>query len=117
MAGDAMDPVRRTFDPEELRGALDEAHIYGTVLVQTLSSADETREFLHLAAGTDFVHGVVGWVDLTSPSVADDLDALLDDPPAAGWSAYVTRSTMSPTRTGSRGPMCTVASPPSRSAV
>jgi L-fuconolactonase len=44
----------------------------------------ETREFLHLAAATGFVRGVVGWVDLTAPSVADDLDALLDGP-AGRW--------------------------------
>jgi L-fuconolactonase len=84
MAGDAMDPVRRAFAPGDLRGTLDEEHIDGTVLVQTLSSVQETREFLDLAAATDFVHGVVGWVDLTSPSVADDLDELLGVP-AGRW--------------------------------
>ena len=47
-------------------------------------ASPETREFLDLAAATGFVHGVVGWVDLTSPSVADDLDALLDGP-AGRW--------------------------------
>ena len=86
MAGDAMDPVRRAFAPDDLRGTLGEERIDGTVLVQTLSSAQETREFLDLAAATGFVHGVVGWVDLTSPGVADDLDALLDGP-AGRWLA------------------------------
>jgi L-fuconolactonase len=80
MDGDAMSPVRRAFTADDLRGVLAEERIDGTVLVQTLSSLPETREFLDLAAATDFVHGVVGWVDLTSPSVADDLDALLDGP-------------------------------------
>jgi L-fuconolactonase len=84
MAGDAMDPVRRAFTPGDLGGTLDEEHIDGTVLVQTLSSLQETREFLRLAAATDFVRGVVGWVDLTSPGVADDLDALLGGP-AGRW--------------------------------
>jgi L-fuconolactonase len=84
MAGDAMAPVRRPFTPDDLRGTLGEEQIDGTVLVQTLSSPQETREFLELAAAADFVHGVVGWVDLTSPSVADDLDALLDGP-AGRW--------------------------------
>jgi L-fuconolactonase len=88
MAGDAMNPVRRAFAPDDLRGTLGEEQIDGTVLVQTLSSAQETREFLHLAAATGFVHGVVGWVDLTSPGVADDLDALLDDP-AGRWLAGI----------------------------
>jgi L-fuconolactonase len=75
-----MQPIRRAFAPDDLRGPLGQEQIDGTVLVQTLSSAQETREFLALAAATGFVHGVVGWVDLTSPSVADDLDALLDGP-------------------------------------
>jgi L-fuconolactonase len=84
MAGNAMDPVRRAFTSDDLRGPLAEERIDGTVLVQTLSSPQETREFLQLAVATDFVHGVVGWVDLTAPSVADDLDALLDGP-AGRW--------------------------------
>jgi L-fuconolactonase len=80
MAGDEMEPVRRAFAPDDLRGPLGEEQVDGTVLVQTLSSPRETGEFLELAAATGFVRGVVGWVDLTSPSVADDLDALLDGP-------------------------------------
>ena len=88
MAGAAMDPVRRAFTPDDLRGALDQEQVDGTVLVQTLSSLPETREFLQVAAATDFVRGVVGWVDLTSPSVADDLDALLDGP-AGRWLAGI----------------------------
>src|SRR3984957_3226764 len=74
LAGQAMDPIRRAFAPDDLRGALGAERIDGTVLVQTLSSLPETRAFLELAAATDFVFGVVGWVDLTSPAVADDLD-------------------------------------------
>ena len=80
MTGGALDPVRRAFSPDDLRPALDSAKIDATVLVQTLSSLGETREFLRLAAATDFVHGVVGWVDLTAPSVGDDLDELLAGP-------------------------------------
>lgn len=88
MADAAMDPVRRPFTPDDLRGPLDENHVQGTVLVQTIASLPETREFLELAAATDFVRGVVGWVDLTSPSVADDLDALLTSP-VGHWLAGV----------------------------
>jgi L-fuconolactonase len=76
MDGEAMDPVRRAFTPDDLRGVLEDAAVDGTVLVQTLSSLAETREFLQLDA--DFVAGVVGWVDLTSAAVGDVLDELLD---------------------------------------
>ncbi len=72
-----MDPVRRPFTPDDLAPELTGQGISGTVLVQTISSTDETREFLELAARTDFVWGVVGWVDLTSARVGDDLDALI----------------------------------------
>ncbi|MEU8301286.1 amidohydrolase family protein [Micromonospora sp. NPDC048909] len=80
MVGEVMDPVRRAFMPDDLLPSLRTANIDGTVLVQTLSSVHETLEFLELAAATDSVHGVVGWVDLTSPTVGDDLDALLEGP-------------------------------------
>ncbi|TCC49552.1 amidohydrolase [Kribbella pittospori] len=78
MAGAAMDPVRRAFGPNDLRDLLIAAGIDRTVLVQTLSDLDETRGFLRLDA--DFVAGVVGWVDLTSPIVDDELDELLAGP-------------------------------------
>ncbi|HZX01468.1 amidohydrolase family protein [Kribbella sp.] len=78
MAGPLMDPVRRAFGPDDLRDVLLASGIDRTVLVQTLSSPAETREFLRLDA--EFVAGVVGWVDLTSPTVGDDLDELLACP-------------------------------------
>jgi L-fuconolactonase len=80
MVGEALDPIRRTFSPEDLAPELAGQRIAGTILVQTISSLDETREFLSLASGREFIWGVVGWVDLTSASVGDDLDALLDGP-------------------------------------
>ncbi|MFD7155530.1 amidohydrolase family protein [Kribbella sp. NPDC059898] len=78
MDGAAMDPVRRAFAPDDLRDVLVAAGIDRTVLVQTLPDLDETREFLALEA--DFIAGVVGWVDLTSLKVDDELSELLDGP-------------------------------------
>jgi L-fuconolactonase len=80
MVGEALDPIRRPFRPEDLLPELAAQGIDGTVLVQTISSLEETHEFLSLAARWDFIWGVVGWVDLTSASVGDDLDALIDGP-------------------------------------
>lgn len=77
MVGEALDPIRRPFTPDDLGPELAAQKISGTVLVQTISSEDETREFLELAGRTDFIWGVVGWVDLTSPGVGDHLDALM----------------------------------------
>jgi L-fucono-1,5-lactonase len=77
MVGDALDPIRRPFTLDDLAPELEAQSISGTVLVQTISSEDETREFLELAGRSDLIWGVVGWVDLTSDRVGDDLDALL----------------------------------------
>src|SRR5258708_37796153 len=77
MVGDALDPIRRPFTPGDLAPELTAQGISGTVLVQTISSVDETREFLVLADRWAFIWGVVGWVDLSSARVADDLDALI----------------------------------------
>jgi len=77
MVGEALDPVRRPFTPDDLAPELAVQRISGTVLVQTISSEDETREFLELAGRTDFIWGVVGWVDLTSAGIGDHLDALI----------------------------------------
>jgi L-fuconolactonase len=55
------------------------AHASGAdaaVLVQVLNDLDETYEFLALAADNPTVAGVVGWVDLEAPDVADVVAAL-----------------------------------------
>ena len=74
--GDELVSIRRPFGPNELAPLLASAGIDRTVLVQTISSLDETREFLDTAARTDFIAGVIGWVDLTDPSVTDTLQEL-----------------------------------------
>ena len=78
LAREELGPIRRAFGPEDLAPELAAKGISGTVLVQTISSLDETRNFLELATRWDVIWGVVGWVDLTSAAVGDDLDALLD---------------------------------------
>jgi L-fuconolactonase len=62
---DALASIRRRFAPEDLRPLLAANGVDRTILVQTRSSLDETREFLATAAQHDFIAGVVGWVDLT----------------------------------------------------
>ena len=63
---EALAPIRRRFGPEDLRPLLAANGVDQTILVQTRSSLDETREFLATAAQHDFIAGVVGWVDLTA---------------------------------------------------
>jgi len=76
---EALAPIRRRFGPEDLQPLLAANGIDRTVLVQTRSSLDETREFLATAAGHDFIAGVVGWVDLTA-DVAKQISPLQAGP-------------------------------------
>jgi len=76
MEGSAMDPVRKRFAPEDLQGELSKSGIDGTVLVQTISSLEESRELLETASRWEWVRGVVAWVDLAADDVADQLDEL-----------------------------------------
>jgi L-fuconolactonase len=78
--GDELASIRKPFGPEELRPLLRANRVNRTVVVQTISSLDETREFLASAATTDFIAGVIGWVDLTDPSVASTLAQLRAGP-------------------------------------
>ncbi|WP_315714126.1 MULTISPECIES: amidohydrolase family protein [unclassified Bradyrhizobium] len=76
MAGDALAPIRRPFGPADLAPLLAENALDASILVQTRSSLDETEEFLRIAHATPFVGGVVGWVDLSDPSVGSTIDRL-----------------------------------------
>ena len=78
--GDELAAIRRPFGPKDLAPLLAAARVDRTVLVQTISSLDETREFLATAASTSFIAGVVGWVDLTAPAVGDTLAELQAGP-------------------------------------
>src|SRR5262245_56932088 len=76
LTGDRMAPIRRTFTLDDLRPSARAAGVDATVLVQTVTVAEETPELLALAAADPLVAGVVGWTDLTSPAVAGDLARL-----------------------------------------
>ncbi|KDN21255.1 amidohydrolase family protein [Amycolatopsis rifamycinica] len=82
MTGAAMDPIRRPYTVDDLRAVTKAAGVHATVLVQTVSSEEETAEFLATAAAEPVIAGVVGWVDLTAPDVVDRLAAL--DGPLVG---------------------------------
>ncbi len=75
-----LEPIRRDFHEADLRAATGAAGIDATVLVQVLPDVEETAEFLALAGESDLISGVVGWVDLTAPDVAEQLDRLRRGP-------------------------------------
>lgn len=58
--------IYRDFMPDDLRREMKRAGITRTILVQAAETEAETDFLLDLAARTDFVAGVVGWLDLDS---------------------------------------------------
>jgi len=83
MAGDALAPLRRPYTVDDLWEVTD-GKVAHTVLVQTISSEAETAAFLATAGANDgLIKGVVGWVDLTAPDIADRIAALRAGPGGA----------------------------------
>ena len=72
--------INRRFSADDLAKELPHAGVSKTVLVQTGASYESNWTILRTASETEFVAGVVGWVDLASPDVSDRLDRLLDSP-------------------------------------
>jgi L-fuconolactonase len=64
----------RNYLPQDLKSVLGKVGIDRTILVQATHSEDETKWLLDLADQNDFVGGVVGWVDLTSPRLSLSLE-------------------------------------------
>src|SRR5882757_7631405 len=85
LRGAALDPINRTFRPADLEPLLKAHAIDATVVVQSSSSLDETRELLAIAtASGGLIAGVVGWADLTDPALPDVLAALTAAGPLVG---------------------------------
>ncbi|MEU1488982.1 amidohydrolase family protein [Streptomyces sp. NPDC005776] len=80
ITGEELAPLRRDFTLADLEPEARANGVRATVLVQTVTVAEETPEFLALADGSDLVAGVVGWTDLTAPDVAGTLAALRELP-------------------------------------
>jgi L-fuconolactonase len=69
--------LQRRFDLTDFDRASAQTGVDASVLVQVLNSTAETEEFLQVAATSGGrVAGVVGWTDLTSPGITDELARL-----------------------------------------
>ena len=67
----------RTYTPGDLKPLIEATGVTSTLLVQAAEDVDETRAMLETARQTDFVAGVVGWVDFEDPVEAvQDLKSL-----------------------------------------
>ncbi len=74
---DDVAALRRRFDVADLRAAVRGTGVSATIVVQATHDVSET---LSLLDSEEPVAGVVGWVDLTAPDVADALAALTSRP-------------------------------------
>jgi L-fuconolactonase len=72
---DDMSVLQRDFLPADLAPLLASRGFDGCIAVQARQSLRETEWLLDLADAHPFILGVVGWVDLCSPHVGDQLDA------------------------------------------
>src|SRR5262245_38377134 len=68
--------IYRDFLPSDLAPLLELDGIDKTILVQAAPTSAETEFLLEIAAGTPFVAGVVGWVDLTSSEAPARIEQL-----------------------------------------
>jgi L-fuconolactonase len=68
--------LRRSFGPDDLQPLLAANGVDGSIVVQSRASLEESRQLLEIAGDSDFVVGVVAWIDLAAAEVQDQLDAL-----------------------------------------
>jgi L-fuconolactonase len=81
---DSMSAIRRDFLPEDLQPLLANLSFDGCMAVQARQSLEETRWLLDLADRFSFIKGVVGWLDLRSPELHNQLKQFAHHPKLAG---------------------------------
>jgi L-fuconolactonase len=81
---DAMSAIRRDFLPDELAPLLSANSFDGSIAVQARQNLEETRWLLELSDAHPTIRGVVGWVDLRSDDLANQLAAFSQHPRLVG---------------------------------
>jgi len=81
---DQMTLLKQDFLPEDLDPLLAGIHFDGCVAVQARQSLEETRWLLELADKHPFIKAVVGWVDLRSDHLREQLTKFARHPRLAG---------------------------------
>ena len=71
-------PLRQNFLPEDLSPILRRLNVKRSVFVQTISNLEENRWIFSLMDRYDFLAGMVGWIDLTSDAIEEQLDEFAD---------------------------------------
>lgn len=79
-----LTPLLRDFGPEDIAPLMEQADISGTVLVQAAETEAETDFLLDIAQRTDFVLGVVGWLDMSATDFSNRLNHYVAQPKWVG---------------------------------
>lgn len=74
MDTDALEPIRKTYLPPDLRKHLDATGVDQSIFVQTQHNVEENRWILEFCEQNEFLAGMVGWVDLASPDCEKQLE-------------------------------------------
>jgi L-fuconolactonase len=80
----SMASIRRDFLPGEVKLLLEKNGFQGSIAVQARQKIEETRWLLELADANPCIVGVVGWVDLRSPRLREDLESFANKPKLVG---------------------------------
>ena len=80
----ALAAIRRDYLPSDLKPHLDAAGVRQSIFVQTQHNVAENRWALSMVEETDWLAGVVGWVDLASEACEEQLLEFRDHPKFVG---------------------------------
>ena len=81
---DQMQALKQDFLPQDLKPLLDAIRFNGCIAVQARQNLEETRWLLELAEQYSFIKGVVGWVDLRSDRLSEQLQRFAQHPKLVG---------------------------------
>ena len=82
--GPAVPILCRDYLPQDLQPLLAKNKIDKTILVQAAQTKAETDFLLDLAGQHDFIAGVIGWLDMDSPSFASEFESYSKKPKFLG---------------------------------
>lgn len=80
----SMTILQSDYLPDDLEAELKSSGVSGTVVVQARQSLEETRWLLEQADQYSFILGVVGWFDLRSSGLKNQLEELAANPKLVG---------------------------------
>lgn len=75
-----MEVLKRDFSATDLEATLRESSVEFAISVQAQQCLEETEHLLAIADNNSSIVGVVGWVDLRSPDVGQQLDQFVNRP-------------------------------------